>query len=649
MRILGLAIPSPFSPSGAAGSRWPWLLPGLALALFVASVGAQLWLSRRGDSEEERATLISDMLWMEQNLSFSLRHNEERLAQIGPQQAADPRRFAAHVGPLLDGGLQQVLFVSRQGQVLHAQPSGEARLLDASWRLATSLQRPVYSPAYRGSDGEWRLQVHVPVFQAGQPSGVAVGVYSLLGLLKNAAPWWLVQRNQIGILDNAGQSLASPSRLAGHETGPGHRIQLDPPGNGLMLWAAPIRTPTSLAGRILPVSLVLLAVLVLWSLWALRRHIQGRLLAESALREEHAFRKAMEDSLSTGLRARDMDGHIVYVNPAFCRMVGYEAEELVGHAPPMPYWDPEHIEVNERQAASVMAGEAPQAFESRLRHKDGHTVTTQVHAAPLIDGQGQQIGWLSSVVDVTEARRLQEHARQQEEKLQSTARLIAMGEMASSLAHELNQPLAAISSYTTGCLNLLDAGQAPPEALREAIAKAQAQAQRAGSIIRRIHDFVRRAEPKREPCDLEALIGQTLALLEVDARHREVHLELQLQPGLPAVMGDRVLLGQALFNLMRNGIEAMAESPGARLLHIAAAADAQVVSIRIADRGPGIPADIAARLFEPFFTTKAEGMGMGLNICRSIVEAHHGRLEVEANPDGGSVFVMRLPLAEAAP
>jgi two-component system sensor histidine kinase DctS len=351
----------------------------------------------------------------------------------------------------------------------------------------------------------------------------------------------------------------------------------------------------------------------------------------------------MEDSLQTGLRARDLEGRITYVNPAFCRMVGWSAGELLGQAPPMPYWADEEMAAAQELNDRILAGKGPSSgYEIRLKRRNGETFPALIHTTPLIDALGRHTGWMSSIVDLTEQRRAEERERQQQERLQATARLVAMGEMASSLAHELNQPLAAISSYAAGSLNLIDSGKTDLDEIRSVLAKTQAQAQRAGQVIRRIYDFVRRAEPKTEPCELTRLIDETIDLVEPEARRRKVRIIEELADGLPAIAGDRVLLGQALFNLMKNAIEAMHDSPDAQLT-IRADADIEHAVITIADRGPGVSAEAAKSLFEPFYTTKAEGMGMGLNICRSIVEAHQGRLWVEPNPDGGSIFFVTLP------
>ena len=252
---------------------------------------------------------------------------------------------------------------------------------------------------------------------------------------------------------------------------------------------------------------------------------------------------------------------------------------------------------------------------------------------------------MGSLIDVTERKHADELARQQQERLQATARLVAMGEMASSLAHELNQPLAAIASYNAGCLNMLESGAVDSTELKLVLAKSADQAQRAGRIIRRIYEFVRRAEPKSEVCDVAEIVDEVLGLVEADARRQNVRIQRDPLGPLPLIQGDRVLIAQALLNLVRNAIESMRGCPTEqRLLSVAAVADADRIEICVADTGCGVSPEGTTRLFEPFYTTKAEGMGMGLNICRSVIEAHHGRLWHEPNPAGGSIFHAQFPL-----
>lgn len=641
--------------------RFLWWLPRLAFLMFVAAVVALLWFLEKSEREDQRATMISDVLWLEQNLRFLLDHNEELLGRFDPQRIDLPDIFDAHVRPLIGSntGISQVIWLDNADKTRHSlpTPAGTALAGDrqgsvpslSSNRLARSLGRAVYSPAYPVGQDDWQFEVHVPIFHGGQYAGTAVGIYSMRRLLEDSVPWWLAERYRIRIIDQTSQPLGVRSKIDAVTPGIEYQIPFEPPGHGLILHAMPYQTPQPLASRIISSVLILLAILVLFSLWALRRDMQRRLAAESALQTEVAFRKAMEDSVKTGLRARNLEGKITYVNPAFCRMVGWSAEELVGRSPPMPYWADEYLEETRDMHARVLAGQAPnEGFEIKFKRRNGEIFDALIHEAPLIDSQGQHTGWMGSVLDITERKHADELARQQEERLQASARLITMGEMASSLAHELNQPLSAISSYAAGCRNLIAAGTSCEE-IDGALAKCQDQAQRAGRIIRRIYEFVRRHEPKTEACDLEVLLADLVVLIEADARRQKVRIERDISTRLPVIQADQILLGQAVLNLMKNGIESMRQTEESqRTLTISARlVENGQVCISIGDRGVGISANDALHLFEPFYTTKSEGLGVGLNICRSVVEAHQGRLWFEANPQGGSIFQITLPVTRA--
>lgn len=649
-------IPPPAPRFVAA--NWFWLLPRVAFVLFVGAVGALLLHYDRAEKEEQRSALISDVLWLEQDLRFLLVRQEEVLGQIGPQQAASNASFEAHAKTLIAGkaGLRQVAWADAGGRITQIYPGkldsyvvGEARDTVPSQetgRLAKSLGKAVYSMPYPIVDNDWQFEVQVPVFHAGEIVGLTIGIYSVRKILDDSIPWWLAERYRVSVVDSSGNTLAARSKVAAKEDFDHYEIPFDPPGHGLSLYAVPYREPAPLAGRMLSAALVLLAMLVLWSLWALRRHVQQRLAAEEALRNEYAFRKAMEDSIQIGLRARDLSGRITYVNPAFCRMVGWEAKDLVGRSPPMPYWPDELFDEMRSIHDRILAGEGPtDVFELKFKRRNGELFDVLIREAPLIDARGKQTGWMGSLIDITERKRTEELARQQQERLQATSRLVTMGEMASSLAHELNQPLAAIASYNTGCLNMLESGRADPEELKAAMLKGAEQAQRAGRIIRRIYQFVQRAEPKSEACNLVEIMDEAVGMAEADARRQGVRIQREIPAALPEIRGDRVLLGQAILNIVRNAIEAMrAAGPDHRLLSLRVWLSPDSIEISIADGGCGISPETAARLFEPFFTTKAEGMGMGLNICRSVIEAHKGRLWYEPNPGGGSIFRIQLPL-----
>jgi len=477
--------------------------------------------------------------------------------------------------------------------------------------------------------------------------GTVVGVYSLQQLVVRELPWWFSERYRVSVHDADGKEIAAKSKveaLASHQQ---YTIAFDPPGYGLTLKVTAYKAPTRWVQVLLISALVFLGGVIVWSLWQLRQHTIGRQQAEMALREQMSYRQAMEASLLTGLRARDMDGRITFVNPAFCRMTGFSKEELIGVAPPMPYWDPDNIERTRAIHDEILAGGAPrEGVEIRFRHKDGHMIDALIFEAPLIDSNGQHTGWMGSFLDITTQKRAESLARQQEERLQATSRLITMGEMASTLAHELNQPLAAISSYSSGCLNQLEKPLADTGELRDIIGKITRQARRAGDIIRRVHDFVRRSEPKRESIDLNAIVNEAVALVEADARKRvvNIHTDLTDQP-LP-VSADPVMIEQVAINLIRNGMDAMSDTTDRpRTIRIETFGDERQTHLRVTDAGRGINPEAAKRIFDPFFTTKDEGMGMGLNICRSIAEVHNGRLTFEDNPHGGTIFTFSLPYA----
>lgn len=509
--------------------------------------------------------------------------------------------------------------------------------------------------------------------------------------------------------------------------------------------------------------------------YAVAHDITGRKAAEEALRAESTFRKAMEDSMLTGLRAIDLSGRIIYVNSAFCRMVGWDEAELVGLSAPFPYWAEETRAQSERKLAMTLAGQAPASgFEMRIQRKNGERFDARFYLSPLIDVSGRQTGWMASITDITEPKRVRaaleaaherfeavldgldaavfvadartdeilfanrafkhihgfdtvgrtvrgvavpqpergdyrvdprglepadvprelfdgelqhplsgrwyhvreqatrwvdgrvvrmgiatditerkqtaEVSRQQEERLQRTARLITMGEMASTLAHELNQPLSAIANYCAGCVTRMQSGKWKPEEVLSAMQKASFQADRAGKIIRRVRDFVKKSEPRRRALALAEILDDALGFAEIEAHRTGIRLVAEIEPELPLVFADRIMIEQVVLNLIRNGLDAMAETlPEQRVLRVRARSFGKgAVEVAVIDRGHGISEEGRQRLFTAFYTTKTEGMGMGLNICRSIIEFHDGRLIVDENPEGGTIFSFTLPTESAS-
>ncbi|RTZ47926.1 PAS domain-containing sensor histidine kinase [Candidimonas sp. SYP-B2681] len=502
--------------------------------------------------------------------------------------------------------------------------------------------------------------------------------------------------------------------------------------------------------RLLMVVVALSCVIVL-SLLALWRYTRFRTTAEAALIAETGFRRAMENSMSTGMRVFDMHGRIAYVNPAFCRMIGWNEADLIGRTTPFPYWLPGRHAQHQETLDLLLSGRTPSSgLEVEAQRRDGSRFTARMYVSPLRDPNGEQIGWMTSMTDITEPKRIrealtaaherfmtvleglddaisvvadtseglellfanrtyrrvfgaqsnghsellggrlgrftdetveifsasvqrwfevhhrilawtdgrrvrlqvarditerrnhEEDSRVQQEKIQLTSRLTTMGEMASSLAHELNQPLTAISNYSMGAVAMLKAGNTQPERLLEALEKAAQQAERAGKIISRIREFVKRSEPRRQRVPVSRILDNAVGFAEIDARKRQIDIEARLPEALPDVMADPILIEQVLLNLLKNGVEAM-ETSDYHILHVVVSVQHPLIEIAVIDRGHGLRDP--ERLFEPFYSTKSEGLGMGLNICRTIIESHHGRLWASENPDGGTIFRFTLPCA----
>lgn len=647
------------APAGLAVSvaspRWLLAVPRIAFIAFICSVAALLWLEQKREAEDHRATLISDMLWLEQNIRFQMARNEELIGHLMRSPRRTRADFEAEARTLIgnNSGLVRILLTDSESGQQHAYPArpeaepvGETLdSIPSSWaqRIARSLGRPVYTAAYPVVGSDWHIEVHVPIGSNQRLSGAAIGIYSLNKILDESVPWWLLERYRVAVIDSNGKEIAARSKVVALNDTDRYQLAFDPPGYGLALVATSYQTPSRLIDRLVMVSIVALAFATLFSLWLVRKHLQQRIRAEGALRKEYLFRQAMEQSLQTGLRARDLTGKIIYVNQAFCRMVGWTAEELIGRSPPMPYWVDADMDETRALHDSILAGDGPlDSFELRLKRKDGSIFTALIHEAPLIDADGRQSGWMSSVIDISDRKTAEETARIQQERLEATARLVAVGEMASTLAHELNQPLAAVSSYSTAALNLLKSGSSAAE-VEPALERAVEQSRRAGQIVRRIYGLVKRGGSAMEPVDLEHCLEGAMTALDAGFRKAGIQVRHHFS-ARPMVSGDPVLLEQAMFNLLRNAGEALQSVPAEqRIVDISLGCEGDYARICIADRGPGVRSEDSGRLFEPLYTTKSEGMGMGLSITRSIVENHRGRLWHEPNPGGGCMFHVMLP------
>lgn len=358
--------------------------------------------------------------------------------------------------------------------------------------------------------------------------------------------------------------------------------------------------------------------------------------------EGEARLMAILDTVPDALIVIDAQGRIETFSSAAERQFGYTSSEVIGRSVsmlmPQPYrgahdgYLRRYLETGEKRiigVGRVVVGE----------RRDGSTFPMEL-AVGEVQGAGRK-AFTGFIRDLTERQETRKRLQELQSELVHIGRLTAMGEMASALAHELNQPLSAVANYLRGATRLASAAEPDAARLRDALERATTQTLRAGDIIRRLREFVRGGESERHAESISALTEESMALALVGAqvKVRVVHEE-PVQ-----VLVDKVQIQQVLLNLIRNAVEAMSSVPRCELdIHTGRSGDG-FVTVRVSDTGPGISDGLAARIFEPFMTTKKTGMGVGLSICRTIIEAHGGRIWVEPSPNGGASFVFTVPEA----
>jgi PAS domain S-box-containing protein len=331
-------------------------------------------------------------------------------------------------------------------------------------------------------------------------------------------------------------------------------------------------------------------------------------------------------------------------NRAYERFLGRGPREICGRTVRELLGDPA-FETLRPAIERALAGEEV-SFEVRIEFPGIGPRDVSVSYVPDTDPFGALAGFVSFMRDVTPVKEAERRERQRMLELAHVARVNSLGQMATEIAHEVNQPLAAISAYCAACLNSLQTAPQEGARLREWLEAIRAETVRVSEVVRRLRALVQRGERAHRPVDLNDLVEGVTRMLLGEARAQGVALETSLTPGLPGVVGDQVLLEQVVLNLLLNALDSLAEAPPERRrITVGTRRADDGVSVAVADSGPGVPADLEERLFEPFFSTKAEGLGMGLVISRSIVEAHGGRLEHGSAPGGGAIFTFTLPAA----
>ena len=617
--------------------RASWALPLLLALAFAASVGVWLWHSDQRDLEEERLTLIADALSVEARISDWLNAEHAAVDRLAQQLPGDVDDNALLRHRAVAEGLRR-LWVS-------------VTVLDANNRVVAHVPQQVpqaMAPSKERSGvslDEGGLTAH---WSAARPQGGRLVVRLAPGaLLRQTLPWWLAQKYKVRLVDGLGQRRAQTGEALALPGTQSYRVSVDPAMRETWL-ELNTRVPHrpwwyTLAAGLMGVFLLLSAL----ASAMLRRQMREVRRAEGEARTEAAWRRAVEDSLTVGLRGRDLEGRLTHVNRAFCDLVGYGAEELLGRLPPMPYWLPDEMDDSLRRHQRNMAGRAPrEGYEARWMHRDGHVLDVMIFEAPLVDANGAHIGWMGSIVDISARKQAEERERRRTEALAHQARLSTLGEVASALAHQLNQPLAAITGYNAGALRSLErAGHPDDDIVMEALRRLGEQAQEAGRIVQRIRAFLTRRAPQPERCAVPELVARVLALLKRDLRG--VKVDVAIPAALPEVQADAVLIEQVLINLVRNALDELQDQPGSQVRIAAQRVGERFVRVDVDDNGPGLQGRGIDQLTTAFYSTKADGMGMGLAICRSVVEAHHGGMEAGVGALGGARISFTLPLCPA--
>ncbi len=802
--------------------RYAMLAPLIAVFLFLAAIVAAFGYLRLEEMEREQEAVRHDIEYAQQRLRLRLVERQEQLVRIAHEIANKEiwlEQFRGKVQALISQNpeLHGVSWIDERKRVRASaanpvQTSNQANVLsknvaasltstesESAFALAKELLQPIYVQRSALIDNQALLQLHIPIVVNNQFTGVVLAEFSVENMYRYGVPPEISARYAVSMIDAKGAVLAGssiPKRNPATQLLPWGRqnieyeVPVSPVGNGLLIRAQAYSTSLGVIGSGLFWLVGALSALTAWMLIGNWRHTRKRLQAQQALIAETSFRRAMEDSMPTGMRTLDMHGRITYVNPAFCHMTGWSEAELVGKTAPFPYWPEEdHATLMGRLKDELNDRITRGGFQIRVKRKDNVRFDARIYVSPLIDPNGQQKGWMTSITDITEPNRIreqlsasyerfttvlealdasvsvapigtdellfanrkyrlwfndqpntlvsqaaklglpptlpndagmdtvdalagmpfeaisdsetessevfvpaldkwlevrtryltwvdgrlaqmviatditqrhhsQEQAAAQAARAQTASRLITMGEMASSVAHELNQPLTAIANYCNGMVSRIKAQQISEEELLNALEKTAKQAQRAGLIIQRIRAFVKRSEPNRSLSDIASMVEEAVELANIELRRSHVRLMCHIEPTLPPLLVDPILIEQVLVNLLKNAAESIVQanrSTEDRRIELRVAAVEveykNVVEFSICDTGNGISEDVMKRLYESFYTTKAEGLGIGLSLCRSIVESHQGRMKAENLYNGADVsgccFTFWIPQMES--
>jgi two-component system sensor kinase FixL len=344
---------------------------------------------------------------------------------------------------------------------------------------------------------------------------------------------------------------------------------------------------------------------------------------------------AIVESSDDAIIAKDLKGVILSWNKAAERLFGYTASEVLGR-PITLIFPPDRIEEEADILGRIRSGKGVDHYETARRRKDGQIINVSVTISPIRDASGKVTGASTILRDLTGRNTRDQRILALQAELAHVQRLTELGQVVSTLVHEVNQPLTAISNYVNACRRLITTGD--QERVQSVLQRIADQTNRTREIVERIRDFVKKRDVQMRAQNLSQVIEEAIALTRASVRDEGLMLTVAVEPPGVQVEIDKVQVQQVLFNLLRNSIEAMQDQPRRELVVATSLVQGGMVEISVADKGPGLAVEVQAKLFQPFITTKTSGMGVGLSVCRGIVESHGGRLWADENSSQGTVF-----------
>ena len=657
------------SPTAMKPKR-EWYIHEWMLLAFAAGMMLFIYFVAQHEADFERAEIVRDAAVVEQSITRRLETDQQffdRLALDVGAERISSEEFDRIAGKraIESGYITDVLRIEPDFDVMRHSPGarsleivkrGRAPFASQVWMmgLVEKTGRSTYSPPFRSDVGRFSIEYSAPIITSDQFQGSINALIQFDELLNRSAPDWAARKYRIVISDISGQGITNAEAMHIESGVVKHTVPLSLPWRDLQITLVGAKPSTLLPNLTLSTAVLALTGLMVWTLIGLRKQQRMRRQAETErdrlyvksigdLRTTSERFEKVLDSLDVSVYVSDLyKNEVLYLNTsaqeAFPYLaVGTSANELeYGFvASPSSKYPP--------SALLTIEGEPGEVFKDELEHRASHRwFLTRTRAVRWVDGRIARLTTLGDVTDRVHADRIRQT---QQDKLTRTSRLMTVGEIASTLAHEINQPLAAIANYVSGCIQRLKGNGSPDMAVIGAMEKADAQVARAGAIIGRVREFVRTREPQRQPLDINALVQDVVQLVESDDEERALTCKLQLAPKLPLVFADRIMIEQVIVNFLRNAREAMQHlPPHQRVARVRTRRlDAHLCAVEVLDSGSGISPEAAKQLFSPFFSTKADGMGMGLNICRSLIEYHEGNLTFEQNTPVGAIFRFTLP------